>query len=211
MQKFHIRCLILVAVLVIFSVLFLFTQYRTPQAWPQVDISDIPLKIGEWQGKEIEVNQNTKDILETDAVLMREYTNSKGDRIALAVVYYKDSRVALHLPESCLMGQGSRLTERNATPIILSNGTKFNAMQIITKSSSANFIMIYYFQTRDYMTASYFNFRKRMLLDRIRNKSASGALVRFSIDTKLDEMDKKNQILKEFIGAIGLIITQYLS
>ncbi len=75
-------------------------QSKQSKQKTEIDLSKIPLDIGEWRGKEIPIDKQTKDILETNSVLIREYTNSKDDAISLAIVYYKDSRIAFHLPES---------------------------------------------------------------------------------------------------------------
>lgn len=210
MQRFWVRHLILVGVLVFFSSIIAWVQFKQPQQKTSVDISRIPLDIGEWKAEEIPIDKQTKDILETETVLMREYVNSKSEKILLAIVYYKDSRVALHLPESCLMGQGSRLTDRKPEKIGISDDNYFYANQIITKSDRGNNLVLYYFETENLCTNSYFKFRWRMLLNKLKGRSRSGALIRFSTVITENSLTNDLETLKRFMKEIGELLPNYL-
>lgn len=210
MQRFWIRHLIVVVVLAFFSGIIARVQFKQPQQKALIDISEIPFNIGEWKAEEIPVDKETKDILETESVLMREYVNSKGKKILLAIVYYKDSRVALHLPESCLMGQGSRLTDRKAEKVGISDDNYFYATQIITKSDRGNNLVLYYFETGNLRTNSYFKFRLQMLLNKLKGRNTSGALIRFSMGITENSLTDDSETLKRFMKGIGELLPAYL-
>lgn len=211
MQSFKIRCIIIIGVMIIFTGVILWIQYKHPVERPNVDISRIPLSIGDWQGEEIPIEKNIKDILETDAVLMRKYSNIKikGQEIILAIVYYKDNRVALHLPESCLSGQGSRLTERGQVGISIPGEKDFLATKIITTSDRGDMLILYYFETGGIRTNSYQTLRWHMLKNKLKLRSNSGALVRFSAPIKTDK-DETLKTLKRFITEAGPVLSKYL-
>lgn len=209
MQRFWIRYFIFIVFLLVFAGISIGLRYNRP-AKVQVDISQIPLNVGQWHGKEIPVEKETKDILETDMVLLRRYSNPSGDVVDLAIVYYKDSRVALHLPESCLMGQGSRLTERKPENIKIRDRDSFDAMQLITKSDKVNYLVLYYFEAGEFRTSSYFAFRKQLLWNKLKGKSTSGALVRFSIPVTEVNLQDNLIILKKFIYEMGGLLPPYL-
>ncbi len=206
MQRFWARYLILVGVLFFFSGIIAWVQFKQPQEKKSIDISEIPFHIGEWKAEEIPVDKQTKDILETENILMREYVNSKGEKILLAIVYYKDSRVALHLPESCLMGQGSRLTDRKPEKIGISVDNYFYANQIVTKSNSGNNLVLYYFETGSLRTNSYFKFRWQMLLNKLNGRSTGGALVRFSKVVRENSLTNDLETVKRFMKEMGELL-----
>ncbi len=209
MQRFWIRYLIFIVVLAVFTASgFLLRQEK--QGAALIDISKIPLRVGDWRGEEIAIEKDIKGILETDMVLMRRYVNPGGEAVDLAIVYYKDSRVSLHLPESCLMGQGSKLTQRKTERIDLSDQAGFDAMRLITKSDRVNYLVLYYFETGKLRTSSYFSFRKQMLLNKLKGKSAGGALVRFSIPVAETDISVKLGVLKEFISEINNSLVYFL-
>lgn len=210
MKRFIVRYEIVVTIISIFAVAVIITQNRLVSLKTSVDISEIPLTIGDWSGKEIPIERNITDILETPAVLMRQYTNVHGDRVDLAIVYYKNSRVALHLPESCLLGQGSKLSEAKTIKISLQNKQYFLANQLITISKKTNNLFIYFFETGNVRTNSYLQFRKQMLLNKLRGINVGGALVRFSIDTTSDTVNYKLKTLTQFITAIIETLPKYL-
>lgn len=210
MQGFRLRYIILIGILTFFFGIITWLQFRQPQQRTSVDISKIPFNIGEWKAEEIPVDKQTKDILETESVLMREYVNSKDEKILLAIVYYKDTRVALHLPESCLMGQGSRLTDRKPEKIEISNDNYFYANQIITKGNRGNNLVFYYFETGSLRTNSYFKFRWQMLLNKLKGRSTSGALIRFSMVTIENNLTNDSETLKRFIKEMGELLPNYL-
>ena len=210
MQRFWVRYVILIGILVFSSGILMWAQFKQSKQMPLVDISQIPLNIGEWKGEEIVVDRQTKDILETEAVLMRNYINANNEKILLSIVYYKDSRVALHLPESCLMGQGSRLADRRLEKIEISFNNVFSSNSILTKSDRGNNLVIYFYETGNLMTSSYFTFRKQILLNKLNGKGTTGALVRFSINITDENKQDKLKVIQKFIKEIGQLLPKYL-
>lgn len=211
MQKLLIRYVILIIILIIFSLSTIWLQVNQPKHKTDVDISKIPLNVGDWKGEEILVDRQTKDVLETDSVLMRRYVNIKNnERIDLAVVYYKNNRIAFHLPESCLLGHGSRLTNREIEKINLPNGKNFYATKLSIKNDVTNNLVVYYFESGTLRSSSYLSFRWQILLNKLRGRSTSGALVRFSIFSIGDNSQNNLDTLKEFISEIEIVLPRYL-
>lgn len=209
MQKFGKRYIILITILGIFAGIILLIQYGHFKERIDIDISKMPLNVGEWNGEEVPVDEEIKDILETESVLMRKYTNLKGEKLALSVVYYKDSRVALHLPEGCMTGKGTKIAEKRVQKIEISGEDSFYAIQMVTTSNKGDVLVLYYFETGNLRTNNYIAFRWQMLLNKLKSKSNSGALVRFSIPIRHD-LNESIEVLKHFIGQIGPELSKYL-
>ena len=208
MQGLRLRYLIFIAVLSIFATIVVWMQYKQPSDKSNVDISKIPLNVGDWQGEDAAIDKKTKDILETESVLMRKYTKGENS-VWLAIVYYKDSRAALHLPESCYTGQGSHIVKKDRETISIPGLENFYANKLVLKGNKGNQIILYYFETGDIRTGSYQFMRWQMMLNKLKSKSNSGALVRFSTPIGQNP-DETLKILKKFVNEIGPLLPKYL-
>jgi EpsI family protein len=170
-----------------------------------VNIAALPRDIGTWRGTDYPVEKEVRDILETDSVLLREYSAPSEAKIGLAVVYYRNGeKVALHLPESCLLGHGTRLADRRPENIIFGGRTALPAIRLVTESENGRSFIIYYFQTGCFHTGSYLRFREKMLFNRLKGKPSGGALVRFS--TTAGSGEAGLQDLHDFIRAASGVI-----
>jgi EpsI family protein len=212
MHGFKVRYVFLIIVLVFSAAIAVGVQIRmNPGMKGSLDISGIPLTLGEWKGVNIPVENDIKSILETDMVLMRQYAHDSENPVSLAVVYYKNSRVALHLPESCLMGQGSRLINRGTTKIALINDNSFEANTLLVSKDGFRILVLYFFETGNLRTNSYFNFRWRMLMNKLKGRETGGALIRFTTEVTGENDAKSLEKLKKFIGEIGKVLPEYLT
>lgn len=209
MQKFNLRYIILVSILGIAALVIFWMQNVQPVGGSTIDINKIPLNIGNWKGENSTVDQKTKDILETESVLVRKYRNHEGEEVYLAIVYYKDNRVALHLPESCYTGQGSHIAERGKEQLKFSKTDDFVANKFVLKGDKGNQVILYYFETSDVRTGSYQTMRWHRMINRLKSKSNSGALIRFSSNI-INNPEETLKLLKKFIKEIGPLLPEYL-
>ncbi|MFH1413964.1 MAG: exosortase C-terminal domain/associated protein EpsI [Candidatus Omnitrophota bacterium] len=206
MQGFRLRYIILVAILVLS--LLAISLFRSRQAGKQaeVNITGIPLNVRGWVGREEKIENNVKEILETESVLIREY--KKADKsVWISLVYYKESRVALHLPESCSIGQGSFITDKDKMRISIP-GEDFYANKFVLKGDKGNQVVIYYFETENMKTSSYMAMRWQNMLNKLKFGRNTSALIRFSASTK-ESSEETTMILKEFIEEAAPLITKY--
>lgn len=209
MQKILVRYFVLVGILAVFAAGVFMLRSRGEGAKTAVDISAVPLKINGWQAEDVGVDKKTKDILETESVLVRKY--QMGKKAAwMSVVYYKDSRVALHLPESCSVGSGSFIVKKTREKQPDNRGPDFFENMISLRGNKGNHIIIYYFETDNLKTSSYQAMRWRMMVNRLKGKSSGGALVRFSYQVTGDNADTALADLKQFIREASPLITQVL-
>ncbi len=210
MQKFQKRYIILIGIFVFFAGIILWVQSRPYIEKTNVNISaKIPLNVGDWKGEYISVDDETKNILETEEVLIRRYINSKEEKVFLSIVYYKDSRVAFHLPESCLTGKGSRLTSRKKEKVEIDEQQSFFATKFITTSPREDKLVLYYFKIGSLQTNSYTTLRWQMMKNKLMAKSNAGALVKVSAVIE-QSPDKSLKILKQFIREINPELNKYL-
>lgn len=197
MKNFNIRFSFLAVLLVLFSMVVFFVQYKKPFVKKKVDIYKLPLEIGEWKAKEIPVDEEVKKILETDSVLIREYSNGK-DSVWVSLVYYEDSRVALHLPEGCGLGQGSRIIIRDKLKVSPVELEPFEVVRLVFTSPRGKQVMLYYFENGNIRTSSYTKLRFDMMKNKILSKSSRCALVRVSAPVEIS-VEKTENLLRSFI------------
>jgi len=101
--------IILLGVTAALSVLYLYPSKDAPK----VRYAELlPMNLQDWTAHDLPVDDETKAILETDDVLMREYTKPGEPPIFLSVVFAEENRKVAHPPEVCLTGSGFEVKEK---------------------------------------------------------------------------------------------------
>lgn len=90
-------CVLLIALFVIVQV-----ERAGRAVGSSKQFSTFPSRIGEWEGKDIALEEETYEILGTRDVLVREYKDSQGDSLVLAVIYSATDRSSFHPPGDML-------------------------------------------------------------------------------------------------------------
>ncbi|KPK96506.1 MAG: hypothetical protein AMJ95_13875 [Omnitrophica WOR_2 bacterium SM23_72] len=209
MKNFSVRYTLIIILLAIFSVIIFITDYKNRSIKISLDLTKLPLKVEGWSVEEMPIDDKTKSSLETDSILMRKYL--KGDKVVwLAIVYYQNTQVALHLPESCYIGQGSYIVNTETEELKGADSLPFHANKLVLTGNKGNQLILYYFQTSGIITDNYLVLRWHMILNKIKTGTTKAALVRFS--SLIVEKNEKMTIefLKEFIKEISPQITREL-
>ena len=71
------RYLVSIFLLLMTSVFLLVYQNKSQAIINRANIFEIPLELGEWKGQEFATEEEVRNILETESVLMRRYTNKE--------------------------------------------------------------------------------------------------------------------------------------
>lgn len=211
MKDLKVKYLITVILLILTACfIYLYKKANKVPVFSIVDLKKIPMQVGEWRAKDIPVESNIFRILETPLVLIREYTNSRGESLFLTIVYYQNNRVELHLPERCSVGHGSYIDKTGKE--IISTGTTVNTITVnkfLVKGKEGREVTLYYFESDKFITASYLSLRLRMIINKIKGKPNSGGLVKFSAVVKYSP-DETIEMLKNFISQISPLLSEYL-
>ena len=211
MKRFDIRLLITIAILVIFAGLHLFyTSQASRPVGESINIFDLPMQIGEWSAEDIKVEDKIKDILETESVLMRRYTNAQGDNVVLTIVYYNDNRVEFHLPERCSVGQGSDVIASKIDYAALNNGEQLPYKLLTVDNYSGSQLLAYFFQSEDYFTYDYIKLKFRMILNKLLGRPNSGTLIKCAVSSNYDQQ-KSKLILDTFINDLTFCLRRCLT
>ncbi len=209
MKEFNKRYALTLILFIATLFVMLFCQSGSNVKQIPKNLAKIPLQIGEWQGKDIAVNDKILDILQTQSLLMREYTNKEGQIIYLTIVYYSSNRVEFHSPERCAVGEGSNIVDSGKETIYIDTDRNIVANKFLVKNSQSEAITLYYYESGQYLTASYTGLRWNMILNKIQGKPNSGTLVKFSAVVSKNPVDTVNT-LKKFISEINQWLPEYL-
>jgi EpsI family protein len=165
---------------------------------PQV--ANLPKIIGEWQGKDLPLEERDYQILATRNLIMRQYDTTGKPPVYLYVIYSGDNRKSLHPPEICYSGSGSTMLEKSV--IQLTNTLQVN--RFLIESSNARQSVVYWFRSGTLNTPSFVKQQFRTALQRTFLKRPSGAMVRISTDI----VSVKSENEKDALARIGSFATQ---
>lgn len=120
-----------ILVLVLFGIGYRVLGYRlklitsTPIALP-VPLSEFPVQIGGWVGKDVPIPENIQRVANNDDFLNRLYVNKAGNQWANVYVAYsaRPRTMRGHRPEVCYKGGGWVHDSSEETEVISESGTK---------------------------------------------------------------------------------------
>lgn len=177
-------------------------------------IKNIPMNFGQWHGEDKELGALVHEILRTDSIIHRSYRNQKGQEVFLSLVYYKDSKVDFHAPESCLGGQGISTVKESKLITINSAGRpiEINLNQLLHTQDNTETLVYYFYKAGNFLGKSYVALRLNLALNKFGKVQKSGSLIRISTPISNIDTQHKNaeMILKDFIEELYPYIILHL-
>ncbi len=172
----------------------------------EAQMSNFPKKFGDWKGEDLELRESDYAILETKNLIMRDYKNSKGEKVNLYIIYSSDNRKALHPPEICYTGGGAgTILEKGLTAI----NANFKANKFVIENKNSSQLVVYWFKSGDLSTYSYIRQQLKTVKDRLMQKKASGAMIRISAAIDPKNPNKAINLIKSFSENIIPLINRY--
>lgn len=202
-KTFFIVCAVLALVAVVGIIAYLPARMDIGL---KVKVSDFPLTVGEWKGKEEPIGDDVYRILETRNLFIREYKNKAGDLVYMYVVYSEDNRKVSHPPEVCLMGGG--VTVVGKTPVQLTPVIRAN--KLLVEKADARDLMVYWYKAGDYYTDSYMKQQLKVVLGRVFGKRNAGAMIRLSTDIKNGDEKSAVKLIQSFSSKIEPLLDKYV-
>jgi len=172
--------------------------------------SDFPLEIGQWQGRDLPVEEEVLQVLQTRDVMVREYKNGQSDTVYLAIVYSQGERAAFHPPELCYLGGGAQLLGKAVEPVTLANGRTLKTNTLSMKDKKSLFKAWYWFAAGGDFTHSYYRQQLKLLYNWLRYRSKQGALIRVSAAINPENIEESESKAKGFIREVVPVIEVFL-
>jgi EpsI family protein len=172
-----------------------------------VKMAAFPMKVGSWVGKDVPLTKRDYDILETDNLIMREYSDPAGRKVLLYIIYSENNRKVAHPPEVCYTGGGSTITSKSLFTV----SPKIKATRMITEASNGlRQFVIYWFKAGDFNTSQYLDQQLKVAWQRTIGKKTSAAMIRISADIKDSKEDGVGAMIREFAQVIEPLLPKYV-
>ena len=160
------------------------------------EVHAVPAVLGPWQGKTLEVDRRTEEILETSDVALMEYRLGNESPVWFAQVAGFGKRAAFHPPELCYVGSHFEVLERGPITVLV-NGTPHRLMRLLLSQGKARYEAWYWFTANERVTPNYYQQQLWLVMDAISRKPMSGTLVRIS--TQADDAEAAHRRLLAFL------------
>jgi EpsI family protein len=154
------------------------TRAEAARAQPDPNLLDIPSTIGPYKqvGADIDPGDRVREILQTNAIVTRQYVSPGGWPVELMIVHTGQTRGSLHFPEVCLVGQGWEVREQYSAPV----GFLFTAKRLVIFRGDRSQAVLYWFKTGSQLTGNYFLNTLNWVLGKITFGEPSSSMIRLS-------------------------------
>ncbi|MFA5145939.1 MAG: exosortase C-terminal domain/associated protein EpsI [Candidatus Omnitrophota bacterium] len=198
MNKQTMGFLAIIALLVLTGVMSLSLLSREKAAHDRVDIRKFPYSVGEWKGRDLKMTEEEYRILETRNLILREYVNTSGDKLALFLIYSETNRAVFHPPEVCLIGEGMTIVNKK-TEMVSSDKRSFITNKLDLEKSGLREMVLYSYKAGKLYTENFYLQQLYLIAHQLFGRNVPGATVRVSMVVSGDG-SKTVATLKEFLG-----------
>ncbi|MFH1593581.1 MAG: exosortase C-terminal domain/associated protein EpsI [Candidatus Omnitrophota bacterium] len=196
-NKSTIGYIIIITMLVVTSFASINLYFRQMSDHDKVDVRSFPKKLGQWQGRDLEITEREYEVLETRNIVYREYVNPSGAKVFLFIIYSETNRLAFHPPEVCLIGGGITIADKRREPVVMDK-REFMANKLYLEKGDYRDIALYAYKTGDLYTDNYLLQQVHFVLNQILGKDRGGATIRVSMPV-LDGEETTVATLKDFM------------
>ena len=144
-------------------------------------LSQVPHTIAGWWGNDIEIDQETLDVLGAGDFMSRVYTHGEHEPpIGLFIGYFPTQRtgVTIHSPKNCLPGSGWAFESSQYVNLNDADGKAHRVGEYIIADGENRQFVIYWYQAHGRSVANEYLAKIYLVADAIRLNRTDGALVR---------------------------------
>ena len=202
------RYILIITIFSIVAVLSLYLYYQQIKPEDAFNVSDFPMKIGQWSAEDIPLDDEVYEILETRNLILREYKTKDAPSVVLYIIYADKNRKATHPPEICLTGGGVTILEKKEKDLkITDNNQKLDIKvnYMLTEQGKTREVFIYWFKAGKTFTPKYLNQQLRIMFNQLKGKSSGGAMIRLStriVENEQEAINRLTGFTKEIIPII---------
>lgn len=192
---------LIIVTLLIASAFFSLNLYlRQRSAHDQVDVNSFPYQVGQWQGRDLGVEEEEYQILETRNLVLREYRKN-GKKISLFIVYSETNRLVFHPPEVCMMGSGVKIVDKKIESI--EHGSKkFSVNKLYVAKDGNRGLALYCYKAGNLYTDNFYLQQISFAFNQLLGRHKAGATIRASAPLGNDEKEVLEDLKDFFIKAV---------
>jgi EpsI family protein len=177
-------------------------------------LSGLPQTLGSWKfvGEGV-VDDETRDILKADDLLLREYRDSSTGRAGtLFVAAFRTQRngKAPHSPKNCLPGSGWTQLSSGDYSIDVGGTQPIVVNRYVVQHGDDRSLVLYWYQSRDRVVASEYTAKFWVMADAIRLNRTDTALVRVVMPVINGDPDAATRAGAGFIESFFGVLRQFL-
>jgi EpsI family protein len=163
------------------TALLLFARGNSDLIPASEPLSQMPRTIAGWWGSDVEIDQETLDVLGAGDFLSRVYIHDGHEQpIGLFVGYFPTQRtgVTIHSPKNCLPGSGWVFESSKYVDLNDANGRAHRVGEYIIADGENRQFVIYWYQAHGRSIANEYLAKIYLVADAIRLNRTDGALIR---------------------------------
>jgi EpsI family protein len=143
-------------------------------------LSQLPRSMDGWSSSDVEIDQETLDVLGAGDFLSRVYSNGRHEPIGLFIGYFPTQRtgVTIHSPKNCLPGSGWAFESSKYVDLDDTDGNAHRVGEYIIADGENRQFVIYWYQAHGRSIANEYLAKIYLVTDAIRLDRTDGALVR---------------------------------
>ncbi len=169
-----------------------------------------PLRIGDWEGREMSITQPELEVLKLTDYVSANYTSPERDIVNFYVAYYASQRkgASVHSPRSCLPGGGWQILTSKVVnvPGILPDGALLPVNQLIIGTGRSRQLVNYWFMQRGRNLTNEYAVKWFIFWDSLTKRRTDGSLVR--IMTPLPEQGGEEVAAKRLEDFMRMAVTR---
>ena len=175
-----------------------------------VNIHEFPKKIGDWESKELRIEDEEYAILETHNAFSRKYFQPNGKEVYLLIVYSQHNRKVSHPPEICYTGSGATIVSEVPAKIKVEEpAMTIKAKKLLLEQGATQQVSYYWFKVGDIFTTNYWKQQSLIVFKTLQGKPVSSALIRVAA-TVSEKKHKTSETIEEFARLIVPYLFKYL-
>jgi EpsI family protein len=206
---------VVTALLLLQGIVFYSVALRAEDTPPVSPLSTFPAGVSGWQlYKDVQVDDETREILKADDILNRIYVNPqlKADAY-LFIAFFKTQRYgqAPHSPKNCLPGNGFEPVESG--PISISIPGRAEPIEVnryLTARGDEKSVTLYWYQSRHRVIAGEFSAKFWLIADSIRYHRSDSSLVKVVVPVRNNDADTATKTAVDFVKAVFQPVSQQL-
>jgi len=198
----------------------LYSSVRHEVIPPARPLAEVPKSFGSWQfAEEGVVDQESRDVLKADDLLLRSYQGSSGRGATMFVAAFLSQRngKAPHSPKNCLPGSGWTPLTQDEYQIDVGLPAPITVNRYVVQHADQYMLVMYWYQSRDRVVANEYAAKYYVMVDAIRLNRTDTALVRVTVPmngateaTRKSFEDAATSTAAEFIQSFFSPLRQYL-
>jgi len=149
-----------------------------------------PLRVGNWQGRDIPIPPWALDVLGPGEFLERGYSRALDEPWAdLFLAYFPSQRMGstMHSPQNCLPGSGWTPVEFARVELTRPSGGKVKVNRYVLAKGLDRTLVLYWYQAHGRVVASEYWAKFYLVADAIRMNRSDGTLIRVMTPIARDE------------------------